>query len=74
MNNIVVKSGLILVFIILLLFLTYAVYEYVQYQQGMNDDRAMVRRTIKDFDTKYKNYVKMLKAIISVPYICTDYL
>ena len=65
MNNVIVKSGLMLVFIIILILLTYAVYEYVQYQQGMHNDRDMARRTIKDFDSKYKSFMKMLKAIIA---------
>jgi len=65
MNNVIVKSGLMLVFIIILILLTYAVYEYVQYQQGMHNDRDMTRRTIKDFDSKYKSFIKMLKAIIA---------
>ena len=65
MNNVIVKSGLMLVFIILLILVAYAVYEYVQYQQGMHDDRSMTRRTIKDFDSKYKSFIKMLKAIIA---------
>jgi hypothetical protein len=31
----------------------------------MHNDHDMARRTIKNFDSKYKSFIKMLKAIIA---------